>query len=171
MRVYNTKIESVPTNIIANMFKFEKATYFEVNDPTVRQAPNVSFGEIAYRGDPEQPQSGASAPRVGFDEPDALPNPQQYQGGPPSYQQAPPPPQQYGQPPQGSYGQPPSYGQQPPSYGQPTPPPYGQQPGQGYQQPPSGGYSAPEAAPPSSASSAGGYQPPESAPPQQPGSR
>ena len=51
VRVYNTKVESVPTNIIANIFKFEKATYFEVNDPAVRQAPNVSFGEIAYRGD------------------------------------------------------------------------------------------------------------------------
>ena len=56
VRVYNTKVESVPTNIIANMFKFEKATYFEVNDPTVRQAPDVSFGEIAYRGDPQQGQ-------------------------------------------------------------------------------------------------------------------
>src|SRR3954466_9046494 len=51
VRVYNTKVESVPTNLIANMFKFQKATYFEVNDPAVRQAPNVSFGEIAYRGD------------------------------------------------------------------------------------------------------------------------
>src|SRR6476619_4971914 len=54
VRVYNTKIESVPTNIIAGMFKFEKATYFEVNDAEVRQAPNVSFGEIAYRGDQQQ---------------------------------------------------------------------------------------------------------------------
>ncbi len=53
VRVYNTKVESVPTNLIANIFKFEKATYFEVNDPAVRQAPNVSFGEIAYRGDPQ----------------------------------------------------------------------------------------------------------------------
>ena len=54
VRVYNTKIESVPTNIIANAFKFEKATYFEVNEPAVRSAPDVSFGEIAYRGDPQQ---------------------------------------------------------------------------------------------------------------------
>ena len=61
VRVYNTKVESVPTNLIANIFKFEKATYFEVNDPAVRQAPNVSFGEIAYRGD--QPQGGAAAGR------------------------------------------------------------------------------------------------------------
>src|SRR3978361_1397504 len=42
VRVYNTKVDSVPSNVIANMFKFEKATYFEVNDPSVRQAPSVS---------------------------------------------------------------------------------------------------------------------------------
>ena len=63
VRVYNTKVESVPSNIIANMFHFEKATYFEVNDPTVRQAPNVSFGEIAYRGDPPQGQFRSSSRR------------------------------------------------------------------------------------------------------------
>ena len=69
MRVYNTKVESVPSNIIANMFKFEKATYFEVNDPAVRQAPDVSFGEIAYRGDPQQRPAPTqqSAPPVQFD--------------------------------------------------------------------------------------------------------
>ena len=61
VRVYNTKVESVPTNIIANMFKFEKATYFEVNEPSVRQAPDVSFGEIAYRGDPQQAQLSSPA--------------------------------------------------------------------------------------------------------------
>ena len=63
VRVYNTKVESVPSNLIANMFKFEKATYFEVNDPAVRQAPNVSFGEIAYRGDPQQ--RGQQPPAAG----------------------------------------------------------------------------------------------------------
>ena len=49
MRVYNTKVESVPSSVIANMFKFEKATYFQVDEPAVRQAPDVNFGEIAYR--------------------------------------------------------------------------------------------------------------------------
>ena len=118
VRVYNTKVESVPTNIIANMFKFEKATYFEVNDPTVRQAPNVSFGEIAYRGDDQQqsgqgqlPQRGANPP-VQYDQPsDDLPNPQQY--GQPQYQQ---PQYQQPQPPSG----PGSY--QPPPYQPPQPP-------------------------------------------------
>ena len=92
VRVYNTKVESVPTNIIANMFQFEKATYFEVNDPAVRQAPNVSFGEIAYRGDQQQapaPSQG-QLPQQGAPGYDDLPNPQQ---------QYAPPPQQYGQPP------------------------------------------------------------------------
>jgi LemA protein len=86
VRVYNTKVESVPTNLLANAFKFEKATYFEVDDPAVRQAPNVSFGEIAYRGDPERaPQSGApgqlppqqSGPPLPYGPSnDPLPNPQ-----------------------------------------------------------------------------------------------
>ena len=57
VRNYNTRIESVPTNFIASSFNFEKATYFEVNDPAVRQAPGVNFGEISQRP--------AAAPQVG----------------------------------------------------------------------------------------------------------
>ncbi len=42
VRVYNTKIRSFPTNIIAGMFGFEKATFFQV--PKERQeAPKVKF--------------------------------------------------------------------------------------------------------------------------------
>ncbi len=62
VRVYNTRVESVPSNLVANVFKFAKATYFEVNDPSVRQAPNVNFGEIAYRGD-QSAQSGQLPPQ------------------------------------------------------------------------------------------------------------
>jgi LemA protein len=120
VRVYNTKVESVPTNLIASMFKFQKATYFEVNDPAVRQAPNVSFGEIAYRGDAPggstqaQLPPQASTPPVQYEQPsDSLPNPQQYQ------QQ--PEPQQYQQP---------QYQQQPPPYQQPPANPGGYQPPQ-----------------------------------------
>ncbi len=138
VRVYNTKVESVPSNIIAGMFKFEKATYFEVNDPTVRQAPGVSFGEIAYRGDQQQGQlpQQQSAPGVQFGQPsDRLPDPQQYQ--PQQYQPQQNQPQQYQQPPAGGGYQPPQY-QQPGQSGSPqyqqTPPP--QPP---YQQPPAGG--------------------------------
>jgi LemA protein len=142
VRVYNTKVESVPTNLIANMFKFEKATYFEVNDPSVRQAPNVSFGEIAYRGD--QPQGGQQPPAAGagsYGQQDALPNPQQY-----------------AQPP---YADPPAREPEPQ---QTQPNPYTQNP---YTQPPQqaqapGGYSAPEyQAPPQQPPGQGGYQPPQ----------
>jgi LemA protein len=124
VRVYNTKVESVPTNIIANIFKFQKATYFEVNDPAVRQAPNVSFGEIAYRGDPPEgsaqgqlpPQ--ASTPPAQYGQPsDSLPDPQQYQQQP-----------QQSQPPQ--YQQPQYQQQQPPQYQQPPANPGGYQPPQ-----------------------------------------
>ncbi|MDO5287212.1 MAG: LemA family protein [Actinomycetia bacterium] len=45
VRNYNTRIESFPTNLIANMGGFRRATYFEVNDAAVRQAPTVSFDQ------------------------------------------------------------------------------------------------------------------------------
>ena len=137
VRVYNTKVESVPSNLIAGMFHFEKATYFQVDEPAVRQAPDVSFGEIAYRGDPDQrqlpPQQSApqqSTPPVQFDrQSDELPNPQEYQQPPQSYQ----PPQQ------GQY-QPPQQGQnQPPQQGSYQPPQQG-----GYQPPQQGGYVPPD---------------------------
>jgi LemA protein len=119
VRVYNTKVESVPSNLIAGMFHFEKATYFQVDEPAVRQAPDVSFGEIAYRGDPDQrqlpPQQSApqqSTPPVQFDrQSDELPNPQEYQQPPQSYQ--PPQQGQYQPPQQGGYV-PPDSGQQNP---------------------------------------------------------
>jgi LemA protein len=55
VRNYNTRIESFPTNFIASFGKFERATYFEVNDAAVRQAPKVSFGEA-----PAAPSVGAA---------------------------------------------------------------------------------------------------------------
>jgi LemA protein len=125
VRVYNTKVESVPSNIIAGMFKFEKAAYFQVDEPAVRQAPDVSFGEIAYRGDPDQPRQlppQESAPPIQFERQrdDELPNPQQYQQPPQSsaYQA----PQQGGQPPQqGQYQPPQQGGYVPPETGQQNP--------------------------------------------------
>ncbi len=130
VRVYNTKIDSVPSNIIANAFKFEKATYFEVNDPAVRRAPDVSFGEIAYRG--EQPPRQAAPPQVGssLGDPDALPDPNNAQTGQggwaPQGQPAPQPWQQQPGPYQGGQQQPGPY-----QGGQQQPGPY-----QGGQQPP-----------------------------------
>lgn len=44
VRALNTKVESFPANVIAGMFSFTRAEYFEVTDPEVRQAPQVDFG-------------------------------------------------------------------------------------------------------------------------------
>jgi LemA protein len=43
VRQLNTKVETFPPNIIAGMFHFERAEYFEVEEPSVRAAPEVSF--------------------------------------------------------------------------------------------------------------------------------
>jgi LemA protein len=133
VRVYNTKVESLPGNIIANAFKFEKAAYFQVDEPAVRQAPDVNFGEIAYRGDQDQDQRQLppqqSAPPVQFDRTsDSLPNPQEYQQPPQGSQ---PPQQRSYQAPQQGGG----------SYQSP------QQSGGSYQSPQQGGYVPPETGP------------------------
>jgi LemA protein len=41
---YNTAIESVPTNIIASLFSFKPAEFFELDDEAARSVPKVSFG-------------------------------------------------------------------------------------------------------------------------------
>lgn len=152
VRNYNTKIDSFPSNILAGMYKFEKATYFEVNDAEVRRAPDVNFGEISYRG--ESPQVGSEPTNAQLDaaprSADDLPNPQAYQGQnytapspgqfqeQPQYQQQ---PQQYGQqPPQ--YQHPPQ--QYPPQQGQQYPQQNPQQPGQQNPQQGQGGYNPPQ---------------------------
>jgi LemA protein len=43
VRDLNTAIETVPTNIIANIFKFEKEKFFEVEEAAQREVPKVSF--------------------------------------------------------------------------------------------------------------------------------
>lgn len=44
VRQLNTRVEQFPPNIIANMFGFTRAEYFEAEDPAVRAAPRVEFG-------------------------------------------------------------------------------------------------------------------------------
>ena len=43
VRTLNTKVESFPSNLIAGGFHFERAEYFEADEPSVRAAPEVSF--------------------------------------------------------------------------------------------------------------------------------
>jgi LemA protein len=43
VRELNTRIETFPPSIIAGIFKFTRAEYFETDDPAARQAPAVEF--------------------------------------------------------------------------------------------------------------------------------
>ncbi|MDR0837711.1 MAG: LemA family protein [Propionibacteriaceae bacterium] len=43
---YNTKTEAFPSNLIAGVFGFQKAGYFEVNDPTIRARVDINLSEI-----------------------------------------------------------------------------------------------------------------------------
>jgi LemA protein len=43
VRENNTAVESFPSNIIANMYKFEKANFFELENPAERAVPQVKF--------------------------------------------------------------------------------------------------------------------------------
>ena len=163
VREYNTKVESLPSNVIAGMGKFEKATYFEIQDPAARQSPDVNFGSIAYRGDERQAPSQTPQPQL-----DAQPSQPQY-----GQQQ----PQQYGQPtqnqPQQQYAQP-QQAQQPQQgqyqqYGVPQGQPSASQPPAAPQQAPEsqqygqqGQYGVPQGQPSASQPPAAPQQAPES---------
>lgn len=40
---YNTKLETFPTNLVANAFGFQKAEFFEIQTAAEREAPKVQF--------------------------------------------------------------------------------------------------------------------------------
>jgi LemA protein len=40
---YENARETVPTNIVAGLFRFEEREYFELEEPAAREAPRVSF--------------------------------------------------------------------------------------------------------------------------------
>ncbi|GAB1512166.1 LemA family protein [Actinophytocola sp. KF-1] len=41
VRAYNTRFDTFPSSIVANVGKFQKREYYEVDDPTVRAAPSL----------------------------------------------------------------------------------------------------------------------------------
>ncbi|MDF8265675.1 LemA family protein [Luteipulveratus flavus] len=140
VRELNTKVETVPTNIIAGFGKIGKEEYFEVDAPA-RNAPNVSFGAGSGAGGPgapvgADPGSPVQPSSVEFGQaaaPTATGQPGQAPSGPYQQPQQPQTPQspQDGPPPYGQSG-PPQPGSQGPGYT----PPGGNFPGGG--QPPAG---------------------------------
>lgn len=45
VRELNTKVQSFPSNLIANLFKFELREFFQIEDLKVRETPKVELGE------------------------------------------------------------------------------------------------------------------------------
>jgi LemA protein len=43
VRALNTRVEAFPSSIVASMFHFERAEYFEADDPETRATPQVRF--------------------------------------------------------------------------------------------------------------------------------
>ena len=44
VRDYNQRVQSLPTNVIAALFHFERRQYFEIDEAVARSAPDVTFG-------------------------------------------------------------------------------------------------------------------------------
>jgi LemA protein len=64
VRSLNTSVESFPASIVAGLFHFTRAGYFEANDPAVRLAPQVAFGSpgVSFGGAPGGPPATPPMP-------------------------------------------------------------------------------------------------------------
>ena len=77
VRDLNTKVETVPSNIIAGVFNIERAEYFEAVGEQ-REAPRVDFGQRDATIPPpssyqQAPGTGSGAPEAGSTPPPAQP--------------------------------------------------------------------------------------------------
>ncbi len=62
VRAINTRVEAFPSNIVAGAFHFTQEEYFEVDDPAVRAAVSVDFGELGSHGGVGSTAPSALAP-------------------------------------------------------------------------------------------------------------
>ena len=65
VRELNTKVETIPTNFVANIANVERADYFEEENEQVRSAPSVSFGagpSVSFGPGPAAPPSLPAPP-------------------------------------------------------------------------------------------------------------
>ena len=112
VRDMNTKVETFPPSIIASMFNFSRAEYFEVNDPVVRAAPRVSFqdqaGHVGVYAQGQQPTRPPLPTDSGVQPGTQPPAPPAggYQGPSASGYQGPPAPGPHGPSSSGPQGQP-----------------------------------------------------------------
>lgn len=121
---YNTKIESFPTNMIANMGGFRKAGYYEVPSEEMRLNPQVNFSD-SPRDKAVLGSTDRSAPVFNPADDAQTREPQTYTQPQGAAQPLGYPQQDYPQQPMQYGDSNPNFGQAGPNFGQP-----GQQPGQ-----------------------------------------
>ena len=59
VRAYNTRIDQFPSSIVASFGHFEKADYFEVADPIVREPVRVDFSAMTGQPGPGAPSASS----------------------------------------------------------------------------------------------------------------
>jgi LemA protein len=69
VRAYNTRFDTFPSSVVANLGKLQKKEYYEVDDPNVRAAPSLkgAFDSLGAAPTPPlgQPAIGAQQPPQG----------------------------------------------------------------------------------------------------------
>ena len=65
VRALNTRVEAFPSSIVASMFNFEKAEYFELEDPAERATPGVDFSQLSTPPGTPVPPTTQSPPQTG----------------------------------------------------------------------------------------------------------
>jgi LemA protein len=62
VRALNTRVEAFPSSIVASVFHFEKAEYFEVEDAATRAPVQVDFSSITGSPSVGTTPGGAAPP-------------------------------------------------------------------------------------------------------------
>jgi LemA protein len=66
VRALNTRVEAFPSSLVASVFGFRRADYFEVEDAAVRAPVAVDFSSLAPAAPaPSAPTSESAAPQTG----------------------------------------------------------------------------------------------------------
>ncbi|MGB3441796.1 MAG: LemA family protein [Actinophytocola sp.] len=76
VRAYNTRFDTFPSSMVANLGKFQKKEYYEVDDPNVRAAPSLKGAFDSLTG-PSVPTPPLGQPALGTQQPPAGPPPAQ----------------------------------------------------------------------------------------------
>src|SRR5205085_3129592 len=65
VRALNTRVEAFPSSIVASVFNFEKAEYFELDDPAERAPVAVDFSQLSAPPNSPTPPTTQSPPQTG----------------------------------------------------------------------------------------------------------